>query len=105
VGDAAEAARNGAPPPEHCAPVWTADAAGDGCTVCGTGFTLLERRHHCRKCGALVCHACSNEKIKLPDADSKAGESFQRVCLPCFNERGAAPSSARVEAGLIPRRA
>ncbi|KAK7236736.1 lipid binding protein, partial [Aureococcus anophagefferens] len=85
VGAAAAARREktGAAPPAALAPVWTVDGHGDDCSLCGKLFTLFDRKHHCRKCGRLVCHACSGEKLLLPDADARAGESFQRACVTC----------------------
>ncbi|KAJ8605642.1 hypothetical protein CTAYLR_000135 [Chrysophaeum taylorii] len=68
----------GLAPPNETAPVWTEDADADDCQNCGTPFTLLRRRHHCRKCGRLVCHSCSAEKIPLPSCGG-----LQRVCNPC----------------------
>ncbi|EGB06276.1 hypothetical protein AURANDRAFT_29489, partial [Aureococcus anophagefferens] len=64
---AARREKTGAAPPAALAPVWTVDGHGDDCSLCGKLFTLFDRKHHCRKCGRLVCHACSGEKLLLPD--------------------------------------
>ena len=40
-------------------PVWEDDKASSLCRVCSQKFTLTNRRHHCRKCGRLVCDSCS----------------------------------------------
>jgi len=61
-------------------PVWESDHSAKQCTQCGTNFTLFTRRHHCRFCGALVCHSCS--KYKLPD-DKKFK---QRACALCVKD-------------------
>jgi len=45
-----EAARNFAPP------VWQEDAKE--CGLCGHGFAVLRRKHHCRNCGLCVCDRC-----------------------------------------------
>lgn len=42
---------------------WIPDTAVKGCMVCGTKFTLLNRRHHCRRCGACVCAPCSSQRV------------------------------------------
>ena len=41
-------------------------------------FVLLQ--HHCRKCGSVVCGACSSQKFLLPTQSSKP----LRVCDPCY---------------------
>lgn len=52
------------------------------CSECGIRFTLFVRRHHCRVCGRIYCHSCSNHTIP--------GNLFRpnmtgniRVCLAC----------------------
>ena len=30
--------------------------------LCHTRFTIVRRRHHCRICGRVCCHPCSDEK-------------------------------------------
>lgn len=66
--------------PTELAPIWTPNAQADACTKCGAPFTLLRRRHHCRACGALVCHACSAERAPIPiDGPS----TLHRVCNTC----------------------
>ena len=37
--------------------LWVPD--GPVCLVCGAGFSWGLRRHHCRRCGLLVCGACA----------------------------------------------
>jgi hypothetical protein len=38
---------------------WVLDDASPSCQVCGALFTMIRRRHHCRRCGVLLCHRCS----------------------------------------------
>ena len=53
---------------------WMRDDAGMACPACGRMFTLLRRRHHCRRCGTLACGACA----------PAAPPSNHRVCrAPC----------------------
>ena len=33
------------------------------CSDCETRFTIFVRRHHCRVCGRIFCHSCSNQTI------------------------------------------
>lgn len=67
---------------EAFAAVWVPDGDAPVCMHCKkTQFTLLNRRHHCRKCGAVVCGPCSNKRFLLPNQSSKP----LRVCLDCYN--------------------
>ena len=38
---------------------WIPDKESHSCMVCQTPFTLFYRKHHCRKCGRLICEKCS----------------------------------------------
>ncbi|KAI5705724.1 hypothetical protein M8J75_001226 [Diaphorina citri] len=50
------------------------------CMVCRvTIFSMFNRRHHCRRCGRLVCGACSQNKMKV----SGYGGVAVRVCTQC----------------------
>ncbi|GAA5879307.1 hypothetical protein JCM3774_006429 [Rhodotorula dairenensis] len=46
-------------------PVWEPDHAASACRRCGRHFSLLNRRHHCRRCGLVVCAACSPHSDQL----------------------------------------
>jgi pleckstrin homology domain-containing family F len=62
-------------------PVWIPDSAASRCLHCHkTEFSMFNRRHHCRKCGKVVCSQCSNRRWVLPN------QSFHplRVCLTCY---------------------
>ena len=45
-----------------------------------TQFTVINRRHHCRHCGLVVCGNCSKNKFLIPAQSSKP----VRVCDGCF---------------------
>eukprot|EP01119_Soliformovum_irregulare_P010870 TRINITY_DN2675_c1_g1_i1.p1 TRINITY_DN2675_c1_g1~~TRINITY_DN2675_c1_g1_i1.p1 ORF type:complete len:581 (+),score=141.93 TRINITY_DN2675_c1_g1_i1:73-1815(+) len=47
-------------------PTWHKDSDHPQCEVCRREFSLFLRRHHCRKCGGVVCAYCSETKIPLP---------------------------------------
>merc|ERR1711973_622532 len=65
---------------EHAA-VWVPDSEASTCMHCmKTKFTAINRRHHCRKCGAVVCNNCSPKRVLLPNQSSKP----LRVCNTCF---------------------
>ncbi len=59
---------------------WVPDENGLGCAVCHHLFTVTRRRHHCRKCGSLVCGTCSDNFAILPELDS---ERAVRICDNC----------------------
>ena len=48
------------------------------CVLCGTGFTLFRRQHHCRLCNALCCDDCSKRRAVIEG-------SQHRACDSCFN--------------------
>lgn len=58
---------------------WVKDSASDCCLLCVDRWTVTNRRHHCRVCGILVCHACSGKTLDIGDSKSS------RVCDGCFN--------------------
>lgn len=60
---------------------WINDNEVTNCPKCKAQFGVLERRHHCRKCGNIFCHKCSNNRMDLPDMGY--GEPV-RVCDYCF---------------------
>lgn len=49
------------PPRDH----WVPDSARDCCAACMAPFTLLGRRHHCRKCGDIFCSRDSRYVVAL----------------------------------------
>ncbi|XP_071546312.1 uncharacterized protein [Panulirus ornatus] len=49
------------------------------CMECGSQFTMVRRKHHCRACGAVVCSKCSSFKASLA---YESGKSV-RVCRTC----------------------
>ena len=53
------------------------------CQQCMTGFSLLNRKHHCRACGRVVCHICSAQRIFMITSNK-----FERVCKECITNDG-----------------
>lgn len=47
-------------------PRWQPDQNVAQCPVCSTPFSIWYRRHHCRKCGRVVCANCSPHRITIP---------------------------------------
>jgi len=63
-------------------PSWVSDESVTRCMgrTCRKSFTFLNRRHHCRHCGGVFCHRCTQRSISI----SKFGyQEPVRVCEPC----------------------
>ena len=61
---------------------WVEDRSAEGCQRCKKRFEMLSRRrHHCRFCGALVCHACSKARVVF-----KEGDGPLRTCDRCLRK-------------------
>ena len=57
---------------------WVANDAYTSCQCCATKFSMMNRRHHCRRCGCLCCGSCSGKK-------AVQGKAKLRVCDGCYN--------------------
>uniref|UniRef100_A0A8C0ERH3 Zinc finger FYVE domain-containing protein 26 n=1 Tax=Bubo bubo TaxID=30461 RepID=A0A8C0ERH3_BUBBB len=67
------------PPPKQ---QWIPDDTEMICMVCKTErFTMFNRRHHCRRCGRLVCSSCSTKKMAV----EACRENLSRVCDQCYS--------------------
>jgi hypothetical protein len=64
-------------------PVWQADNEATNCPLCRQGFSFLNRRHHCRKCGVLCCGDCSSARLPLIGSGSNERVRF---CDRCAEE-------------------
>ncbi|XP_053677148.1 zinc finger FYVE domain-containing protein 26 homolog [Anopheles nili] len=88
---------------------WVKDEDAQHCMCCRRTFSMLNRRHHCRRCGRIACHACSKRKIRL-------GHFYEdvavRVCDDCWrcladtqphDEMGREPGYGSTTAGAASR--
>jgi WD40 repeat protein len=60
---------------------WIRDNDVEACASCRSRFTALNRRHHCRNCGRVMCGNCSSYRIELPDLHHLKPV---RVCKDCY---------------------
>ena len=58
---------------------------------CNKTFTALNRRHHCRKCGILVCGSCSKGKTFVPEVSRMHSV---RICDDCKRRNKGISSSS-----------
>lgn len=63
---------------------WIRDEETTECTNCNEKFTFTLRRHHCRLCGHIFCHKCSDRWLLTPHS-SKRVRSCD-VCADAFKE-------------------
>ncbi|KAK0729056.1 FYVE zinc finger-domain-containing protein [Apiosordaria backusii] len=111
----------GEPSGELILPRWQPDAEVTYCPICHTQFSIFVRKHHCRKCGRVVCASCSPHRITIPyqyivqppgaprvfpqgapvptsDRDgwypSLSGGERVRLCNPCVPDPNTTPPQA-----------
>ncbi|KAK4009106.1 hypothetical protein OUZ56_014243 [Daphnia magna] len=58
---------------------WVADGSIRDCQSCQSRFTIFVRRHHCRLCGRIFCHSCSDYWLKIASSSRPT-----RTCHECF---------------------
>ena len=93
---------------------WKADSEKAACEKCNRPFSIMRRKHHCRRCGGLFCDACSSKRADLAVAlteESRTGVGQHyataknvkkaRVCEKCYE---AAMTGAGTVADAISRR-
>lgn len=56
-------------------PEWEIDEEVSRCHICDRSFSVLYRKHHCRRCGVIICQNCSKT---LPFHENS------RTCILCF---------------------
>jgi hypothetical protein len=78
------------------APVWVPDFVVAACMLCEQPFTMLKRRHHCRKCGKLCCASCSAGRGVIEGSGSTAKV---RLCSECMGTTSGNSSRSSVGGG------
>ncbi|GAA6230701.1 pleckstrin homology domain-containing family F member 2-like [Lates japonicus] len=56
---------SGRRPGSTFAVTWIPDQASAICMRCSDKFSVTQRRHHCRKCGFVICGACSKKRAVI----------------------------------------
>ncbi|XP_066157894.1 zinc finger FYVE domain-containing protein 26 homolog isoform X2 [Euwallacea fornicatus] len=60
---------------------WISNSDVIECPCCkNTFFSMFNRRHHCRRCGRIICSGCSKKRMIVPTY----GDITVRVCNDCF---------------------
>lgn len=58
---------------------WVDDSQISNCQKCLKEFSVARRKHHCRACGGIFCHSCSDHSMMLASSAKPV-----RVCDQCF---------------------
>lgn len=85
------------------APQWQ-DNAAQACSLCGSRFSFVHRRHHCRNCGSITCAQCSRARWEsrcVPPGYNLGGHRRVRVCTQC--DRQAMQFKVALESGDVQR--
>ena len=80
------------------APKWVDDSISDHCQQCAKDFGQFVRRHHCRGCGALTCHACTIRKISMPEYGYLTPV---RACVTCSSPKILSTSIPKTSGGSM----
>lgn len=61
-------------------PTWLADNEVPACMHCDSLFGVMNRRHHCRHCGNILCKSCCDNRTVIPHLQYTKPV---RVCQTC----------------------
>ncbi|CAJ1075768.1 pleckstrin homology domain-containing family F member 2-like [Xyrichtys novacula] len=65
---------------------WIPDKAACKCMRCLGTFTTTKRRHHCRKCGFVVCKVCSDQRARISNIHPTKKLRVCRLCHVTMEE-------------------
>ncbi|KAL5274517.1 ZFYVE26 family protein [Megaselia abdita] len=81
---------------------WIKDEECNTCMCCKRAvFTMLMRRHHCRRCGRVVCFACSAQRMLILDLYEDVPVRVCNDCLSQTEDLFIKMSKEKVEVGEI----
>ena len=63
--------------------LWILDVNAFQCAICGIHFTFFQRKHHCRRCGQVVCKLCAPKQNTRPIIEWGLKEPV-RHCKICY---------------------
>lgn len=64
---------------------WVSDDLIKNCMACKTKFSLVNRKHHCRKCGGVFCASCTSRRTPVPTLPGYPATSLRRICDKCYS--------------------
>jgi len=73
---------------------WMPDRLCRTCYECELPFNMFRRRHHCRLCGQVFCHACSSHSI---DGRSIMLAGIVRACKTCHYQFHTSNQASQVD--------
>lgn len=80
--------------------MWQPDDDVDNCS-CGSTFSMFNRKHHCRLCGQIFCHACASGRGDIPSFIQTRDEFLNvRLCDACLHECKETTKSEKIARAL-----
>jgi len=73
----------GSTPAKQMREFWMPDRLCKTCYECEVPFSVFRRRHHCRLCGQVFCHACASTYV---DGKSVLQHGIVRTCNVCYTQ-------------------
>ncbi|KAF7991123.1 hypothetical protein HCN44_002685 [Aphidius gifuensis] len=75
---------------------WIPNDKSRECSCCKIViFSMFNRRHHCRRCGRVVCATCSNQRMRLLNYNTSV---YVRVCIDCKRQTAIQQQSQQQQA-------
>jgi hypothetical protein len=69
--------------------LWHKDDDYPNCELCSKKFTFINRRHHCRNCGKVICDDCSMAQYTNANQNPYSPHKVCKLCKYCvFSQQG-----------------